>query len=463
MRKKPDGQRNFFHVIPDAHEIGQELAKISELIDANPEIIDIVHNDLVRENDENNGRNGMSADQILRCALLKQYRQLTYDELAFHLQDSRSFQAFARIGVRRPPSASALQANIKRISDYTWKKANDLLVRYACEQRLETGRVVRVDSTATATNIHYPTDSTLLWDAIRVITEALIRSKNQFPSLKNRFMDHRRAAKKHMTEIQTNKRHEKESERKGRYKELLKYASSVHAYAQSAIVNLREISSTSALQGMQARAIVENLERNSDLLAKVIKQTRLRVIDGKKVPSCAKVCSMFESHTDIIAKGNRETAFGHKLFLSGGKSGLILDCQIERGNPADASKFCDLLNRQVELFGRPPRQMAGDGGFASKENLLKAKSMGVKDVAFAKRRGISVLEMVKSNWVYKKLRNFRAGIEANISVLKRGYGLFRCDWRGWLGYLKYVHSSVLAYNFTVLARLTLLRAQPNRA
>jgi len=454
MRKKTDGQQNFLHTIPQNTEIGRELSGVSKLIDDNHDILELVHNDIVRGTDEDNGRDGMNADQVFRCAILKQYRNLTYQELAFHLEDSRSFRAFARLTGRGAPSASTLQANIKAISADTWKAINRIVISHAKHLGLEKGRTVRIDSTATETDVHYPTDSSLLWDCIRVITRYLVNGKELSSALTYHFVDHSRVAKKHMTEIQTNKKRNKDNRRSYRYKELLKVASRVLVYAQEAIEDLRGFQGTSINQVMRANAIAADLERYTDLLSKVIEQTRLRVIEGKKVPACDKVVSIFETHTDIIAKGNRETTFGHKLFLTGGRSGLILDCVIEPGNPADSSMLCQLLGGQEEIFGRPPRQIACDGGFASKENLIQAKAMGVKDVSFAKRRGIKVLDMVKSNWVYKKLRNFRAGIEANISVLKRSFGLTRCDWRGWFGYLQYVYSSVVSYNFLVLARLS---------
>jgi IS5 family transposase len=134
---------------------------------------------------------------------------------------------------------------------------------------------------------------------------------------------------------------------------------------------------------------------------------------------------------------------------------MILDCLIVRGNPADTDKYATMLERQKDLYGRMPRQVSADGGFASKENLAFSKQNQVKDAAFAKKRGLSVLDMAKSTWVYKALRNFRAGIEAGISVLKRAFGLDRCTWKGWEGFGRYVWSSVVSYNLLVLARTKL--------
>ena len=155
-------------------------------------------------------------------------------------------------------------------------------------------------------------------------------------------------------------------------------------------------------------------------------QTRRRVFDGEAVPASEKVVSLFEPHADIIVKGGREVQYGHKINLATGRSGLILDVVVETGNPADAERFLPMLERHIASHGQPPRQIAGDGGYASAANVTQAKALGVSDVAFHKKGQLGIEAMVKSRWVYRKLRNFRAGIEANISCLKRAFGLARC-------------------------------------
>ena len=195
------------------------------------------------------------------------------------------------------------------------------------------------------------------------------------------------------------------------------------------------------------------VEHYLPLVERIIDQSERRVLAGEAVPAAEKLVSLFEPHADIIVKGGRDVQYGHKLNLATGKSGLILDAVIEAGNPADAERFLPLLERHVAFYGTPPRQAAADGGFASLENLDKAKAMGVCDMAFHKKRGLSIEAMVKSRWVYRKLRNFRAGIEAGISCLKRAYGLARCTWRGLDHFKAYVWSSVVAHNLALLSRL----------
>ncbi|MCX5887904.1 MAG: ISNCY family transposase [Deltaproteobacteria bacterium] len=453
MRKKKEPQLNLLNLMP-RNKIAQELEAIAHLLDANQDILDLVYCDLVKYRRQDTGRNGMTAEQVLRCAILKQYRELTYEELAFHLDDSQAFRSFARLEMGQYPSDSTLQDNISAIGAETWEAVNRALLRFAAQQDIEKGRTVRVDSTVVETHIHHPTDSTLLADGIRVTTRLLQEGRTLNPAPWYTFVDHQRAAKKRVLRILNAK---KDKVRLTAYLELLSLAHRVRGYALQAITELKGFVGADLQQTIAAHILLERLERAVSLLKQVLDQTGRRIIRGEKVPAGEKVVSFFECHTDVIVKDGRNTQYGHKVFLSGGRSGLILDCTIERGNPADAAMFPTLLDRQRAIFQRPPRQLAADGGFASKENLRLAKGQGVKDVMFAKRRGLGVLDMVKSLWVYKKLRNFLAGIEANISRLKRAFGLDRCNWQGWPGFQQYVWSAVVSYNVLVLGLL--LRAQ----
>ena len=189
------------------------------------------------------------------------------------------------------------------------------------------------------------------------------------------------------------------------------------------------------------------------LIERIIAQTERRVLHGEAVPANEKIVSLFEPHAEIIVKGGRDVQYGHKLNLTTGRSGLILDLVIEAGNPADSERFLPMLKRHIAVYGEAPRQTAADGGFASRDNLAEAKALRVHDVAFHKKAGLRIVDMVKSNWVYRELRNFRAGIEFDISCLKRAYGLACCIWRGLDHFRAYIWSSVVAYNLALFARL----------
>ena len=188
------------------------------------------------------------------------------------------------------------------------------------------------------------------------------------------------------------------------------------------------------------------------LTGKVIDQTTRRVINGESVSAPEKIVSIFEPHTDIIKKDRRDTFYGHKICLSGGASNLITDCMILDGNPADADLTVQMLDRHKDIYGHYPVKTALDGGFASKENLEAAKTKGIKDVCFAKKRGLKEEDMCRSTWVYKRLRRFRAGIESGISWLKRCFGLSRCTWKSHRSFKSYVWASIVSANLLTLAR-----------
>ena len=447
MRDKFDEQLKFYFLIPN-NKLGRELEGMSKILSENKQMLDMIHTDLTAFKDNTTGRKGLNADQILRSAILKQYHGLSYDDLEFHLSDSVTFRAFARIEHNQYPKKSALQSNIKAISASAWEEINRVLVNYSLKKDIEKAHMVRTDATAVDTNIHYPTDSTLLQDGIRVITRILTGAKELKPCPEIPFSNHNRAAKKKVLTILNSK----QKKRHKAYKDLLSLASKVEGYAQNAIPVLLAYESPVVEDAVMAQMFADQLQHNLELLEQVIDQTRRRVLHGEKVPANEKITSFFECHTDIIEKGNRETQFGHKVFMTTGASGVILDCLMPRGNPNDSVMFETLLDRQKEILGKMPKQMAADGGFASKDNLEKAKKGGVRDMVFAKKRGLKVLDMAKSEWVYKKLRNFRAGIEGIISALKRAFGLDRCTWKSWEGFKKYVWSCIVTFNLQVMAR-----------
>ena len=454
MRQKRNPQMSIFHVL-GKHPIGNELDQMSQILDANPEILEHAYKDLTKNRRTDTGRKGMTAEQVIRAAILKQFREIPYEELSFHLIDSHSFRAFVRLNIGQCPSKSVLQENFKVLSEETWISIHQIILAYADKEKIEKGRKIRIDSTAIETNIHYPSDSSLLWDGVRVITRWLFDGSHLIPRPRYHFSDHRRVMKKRFFKIQNTK---KKQVRIAAYKDMLHYAGKVCHYAEEAIPVLSSFDGQDITDAFKARALAEKLERAVNLLIRLIDQTERRVFKGENVPASEKIISFFETHSDIIVKGGRDTEFGHKVFLTGGSSSLILDCLIERGNPADVDRFQEILLRHESQYGRMPRQTATDGGFASKDNLAFAKRKKIKDVMFSKKRGLSVLDMVKSNWVYKKLRNFRAGIEANISTLKRSFGLTRCNWSGWKGFKQYVWSAIISYNLQVLARIKLASA-----
>jgi len=204
-------------------------------------------------------------------------------------------------------------------------------------------------------------------------------------------------------------------------------------------------------------SLQQDLEGYIELSRKVIDQTERRVLREENVPAQEKVVSLFEPHTDIIVKDRRDTYYGHKVCLSSGHSGLITDCVITKGNPADTDLTTDMLDRQESVFNRYPLKVALDGGFASKDNLAAAKAKGIKDVCFAKKRGLKVEDMCRSEYVYARLRRFRAGVESGISWLKRCFGFDKCTWKGLRSFKSYVWASLVTANLVTIVRQLQLR------
>jgi len=441
MRQERTIQATIFEVFAQ-HEIGCELKAMSQWLDGQRQLTSLVAGDLWRQGVRETGRRGLPAESVLRCALLKQQRQLSYEELAFHLEDSASFRAFARLPLRWSPKKSVLHQTIAAIRAETWEAINQALLASAKQDRLESGEMVRLDSTVTAALMHQPSDSTLLSDAVRVMTRLLQRGEGLQSAVQ--WCDRRRLAKKRARAIEYSRGQDKKRQL---YRQLIAAAESSRDELQAMAAGLAE----AAEIGTECwRAEVAHY---LPLIARVIVQTRRRVLDGEIVPANEKLVSLFEPHADIIVKGGRQVQYGHKLNLATGKSGLILDVVIETGNPADADRFLSMLDRHIARTGVPPRQTAADGGYASRANLAGAKARGVADVAFHKKCGIAITDMVKSPWVYCRLRNFRAGIEAAISCFKRAYGAARCTWRGLDHFKAYIWSAVVAHNLVLFARL----------
>ena len=446
MRKKRQQQMPLMPPKID-HPQANELEAISRIIDSKPIICEYVMQDLCkgRPATVKSGANGMTADQVLRAAIVKMLFGFTYKELAFHMVDSQSIRRFCQIGIAdKGFKKSVLNKNIKALSERTWEAVNQELIGYAKDQKIEKGRQVRIDCTVVKSNIHPPSDSSLLWDSVRVLTRLLHSAKDNYGLRQLHFQDHQRRAKKRMVAIQYAKSNKA---RKPLYRDLLKVTRKSIGNVQSAI----DLIYTSPASPSMMLLCCE-LKQFVKLAQQVVNQTERRVIHGESLPACEKIVSLFEPHTDIIVKDRRETFYGHKVCLTGGASNLIVDCLITDGNPADTTLTETMLERQNEIYGRYPLKVAFDGGFASKDNLNIAKGMKIKDVCFAKKRGLKVEDMCRSQWVYKRLRRFRAGIESGISWIKRCFGFARCTWKGLRSFKSYVWASIVSANLLTIAR-----------
>jgi len=221
MREKHQKQMPIIKPISSDHPQAKELAAIESIINEKKNISDDILNDLNKGKvfKSNKGANGMSAEQVLRAAIVMSLFGYTYKDLAFHISDSETLRSFCLIGIcDKGFKKSALNSNIKKISDETWEKILRELVGYAKEEDIEKGREVRMDCTVVESNIHKPTDATLLWDCVRVLTRLILFAIATF-GIKINFTDHQRRAKRRMTGIEYAK---KEKDRNSKYKDLIK-------------------------------------------------------------------------------------------------------------------------------------------------------------------------------------------------------------------------------------------------
>jgi len=433
-------------------EHARELAAIDRILDQHPEMAELICQDLTAGRVvRNKGAEGLSAEQILRALLIKQHNSFSYRELSFHLADSNSYRTFCRLGLGQRPSKTVLAACIKAIRPETLEKIHRLVLGIAFKRKIEDGGCVRVDTTVVESNIHTPLDSNLLWDCVRVLTRTMEQAREVVGEQVS-FPNRTRRARRRALGILNARFKDK---RQPLYRDLVLVANETIESANGVIAVIDRVVETGSLNVLartQAIAAGKELRHYVGLSLRVIDQTERRVFKEESVPSKEKVVSIFEEHSDIIVKDHRQTLYGHKICLTSGRSSLVTDCTILEGNPADSTLAEQMIDRHIDILGKAPRQVAFDGGFASKANLAAIKSKGVADVAFSKARMFKVTDMVRSSWVYKKLRNFRAGIEGTISFLKRVFGLDRCTWRSLPSFRSYVWSSILTFNLLVIAR-----------
>jgi IS5 family transposase len=455
MRKKIAEQRPLIPALSH-HKRAKELAEVSRVLDGLPELLELVLADLTAGVDSKRGRAGLTAEQVLRLVVLKQITGLSYDLLTFHLEDSQNFRVFCRLGYGDRAKRSAIHGNVQRVRAATLEKINRALLGKAKSEGIEDGQKTRVDTTVVETNIHEPSDSWLLWDAVRVLARTMGEAAEAF---RTKFVDRNRDAKHLYIGVVHAASAE---ERVPLYRKLVELTETTLADAERVVRELRAVASTRAkLARKLALKLARKIEETVELGRKIVHQTRRRVLEEKKVPSAEKVVSIFEPHTAIIVKDRRETYFGHKVSLTTGASGLVLDCVVEQGNPADATLAVGLIERQKQIYGRAPAQVVFDGGFASRANLEAIKAGGSKDVVFTKGQGLKIADMVRggSERLYRSLRNFRAGIEAGISHLKRSFGLDRCPRHGLEGFKAHAWAAVLAANMLAIARCHLRPAR----
>ena len=293
MRQERIIQATIFDVFAE-HEIGRELKANSQWLDEHRGLLGLASGDLRRHRLRETGRHGLPAEAVLRCALLKQYRQLSYEELAFHLEDSASFRAFARLPLSWTPKKSVLHKTISAITAASWEVINRAVVSSARQGKLESAMMVRIDSTVTQALMHAPTDSSLLWDAVRVMVR-LLREASALPGAPAIvWRNHRRLAKKRALAIQYSRG---KAQKAKLYRDLIAAARATVTALQHAGQRL------AACATLEAEVWRGQVRHYLPLIERIIMQTERRVLGGEAVPAGEKLVSLFEPHADTIVKG----------------------------------------------------------------------------------------------------------------------------------------------------------------
>jgi len=426
------------------HEFAERLFYLSSLLDQWPDILTLIEKDLINLSTKSVGRKGLTVENVLRCLVLKQMLQISYQQLSFHLADSMTYRAFTRLAPEFTPGKSALQNTIRKITPQTLEKIHLLVTQCLLRQRVISLEQIRIDSTVVKSHIAPPLDSQLLEDSVRLISRYLAKSRD-CTSIRIRFSDKRKPAKSLAFRIFNAKKSEKET----LYPELLKLVRVVLKQANRGLEKvLREAPKTTMTEQW-----LTDVKHYRDLMLNVVDQTVRRVIHHEKVPATEKIVSIFEPHTDVIVKGFRDIQYGHKINLASDQRGFITYLGIETGNPADSERFLPVVKAHEEQFGCFPKAVVCDGGYASKANVEAGRGLGIKRVVFHKRVGISYQSMGVKRKTFERLRNFRAGIEGNISELKRVYGASKAMWKKNDGFQAFVWSSVICYNLVRLSRM----------
>jgi IS5 family transposase len=422
-----------------------EFCVIDTILESRPDIILMLRSDIIGvEKASTFGRQDTpSVEQIARAAIFKEMRGMDYRELEYAQSDSRICEAFIKLEGRDSYSFQLFQKYISRINPESLHRLLVEINKIAISEGLEDVKSVSQDSTVVKTNIHYPTNNSLVWDCIKTSTRLLEQLKQEIDTLD--FIDYTKSAKKTFYEINVNRKN------KDRYdlfcKQLILFTKVINQTS-----NAIKKKSTSII----AWGIQEELTKLLSLMVQVYNVAYRKEINGEKVPSEEKLFSIYEQHTDIIVKGQREVLFGHKVNLAAGKSNLVLDCQVLQGNPADKSLYKQTIDRVIQNYEIVPRDSATDGGYACLANLEHAQKAGVVNIVFNKVVG-SMQNIVSSLNMETRLKRWRSAIEAIISNIKHGFNIRTCSWKGWIHFQAKVLWSVLAYNFRVMTALILDR------
>jgi IS5 family transposase len=406
------------------------------------------------------GRSQTPAEMALRLLLLKHVRNWSFDTLEREVRMNLSYRDFTRVGMGKVPDAKTLARIAQSLGGDVIAELHRRLVEIAQEKGVIQGRKLRVDTTVVETNIHYPTDSSLLGDGARVLTRTMKKLEAKAGELKRPVRNRTRSVGKRVIAIATASRHkgpEGEAKRKNQYRELLRYTRQILNDASRVVA---EVEQMPANKKRRLRGLSEHLTVMAGRVRQVVKQAKVRVFDGiTQLPG--KIVSLFEPHTEIIRKGkaSKPTEFGKLVQVQEAENQIITHYDIFDQRPSDRDLLLGAVENHERVLGRVPNLATADAGYYSRAQEQAVEQKGVKWVAVPNRNTKSVERKKKehSRW-FKKAQRWRTGCEGRISVLKRRHGLTRCLYRGAEGIKRWVGLGVMADTLISMGNVLAARA-----
>jgi len=423
---------------------------ISQLIDDNPQLVSLVHQDLAKMlSKSNNGRKSeYTSEQILRSLIVMFVEQDSYRKVVVRIENSEFLRDFIGLGIKAMMDYSFLNKAFGILSERTWKTMNKVLAQYAKQQEKISSEKLRLDTTVYETNIHYPSDSSLLWDSFRTLARLLQQIQQELPQLALKHRFHVKKVKKlylFITRNAAGKNKSKKRKVKSTYRMLIERVNWIVEVAREVLVILQ-----------QAGYEAELLAHYIPIVEKIINQADQRIFQGVKLAADEKVYSLFEEHTELLKRGKagKPIEFGHKVLIAQTGEKFIHHYEVFGKRKEDKDLIKPTLKAHKQLFEADPDVLATDKGFyENMKQILKLEGK-ITTVSICKKGRRNQQEYEReSTEEFKDGQRFRAGCEGSISVLKRAFKLGRCLFKGFKNYAASVGCAVFCHNLVLLTRL----------
>ena len=457
MRNKTADQEYLDFSMKSTLKVVQEYRakyeEIGRILEANPKILDIAHGDFNRVLSQSEyGRGGYTSEQILRSIVVMFIEEKSYRDTVILVENSEFLRNFIKLGNKVMMDFTFLCKAFTALSEETWKAINEALSRYAKKEEKITTEKLRMDTTAYETNIHYPTDSSLLWDSYRTSARLMKDAGDEMRQVGLTHRFHTKKVRKLALYISRNggkKEKGVQQKIKSTYRKLIERV--------KWIVSVGEVAEKLLSRGnLKAMTVAAELKHYLPIEKKIISQAERRVIMGEQVPSTEKVYSLFEEHTELIKRGKagKPIEFGHKVLLAETGEKFIIHYETMPKQKADTELIKESLNMHtIRYLEAALPVLAGDKGFYESREQIRNLSKKIETVSICKKgRRTAEEDKRESTEEFKAGQRFRAGIEGTISVLKRAFKLSKCFFKGFKNFASSVGCAVFCHNLVMLAR-----------